>query len=113
MSATLVPTKAHQEAALDHNDRSLLVISGVAALVAAILFRRWLGAEVSLLQSIGVLNLGAQPQPTEIAEWYKLLREHQLVGLALLNGLDLINYALVGLMIMGIHGALKPSAGLS
>jgi hypothetical protein len=84
------------------------VISGVAALVAAILFRRWLGAEVSLLQSIGVLNLGAQPQPTEIADWYKLLREHQLVGLALLNGLDLINYALVGLMIIGIHGALRP-----
>lgn len=107
MSAMLVPTRADREVASDRDARPLLVISGVAALVAAILFRRWLGAEVSLLQSIGVLNLGAQSQPTEIAGWYNLLREHQLIGLALLNGLDLINYALVGLMIMGIHGALK------
>jgi hypothetical protein len=84
-----------------------LVIGGVAALVAAVVFRRWLNAEYALLHNMGVFHGGPQSEPTAIADWFKLLHENSVVGVLYLNAFDLINYALVGLIFLGFVAALR------
>ena len=91
----------------DHGWRSLLLIGGVAALVAAIVFRRWLGSEYSLLAGMGLFSSGPKAPPSSISDWFALLHSNELVGLALLNAFDLVNYALVGLIFLGLYAALR------
>ena len=93
----------------NHGWRSLLVIGSVAALVAAIVFRRWLGSEYSLLATMGIFRAGPKDPPSAVADWFALLHTNKLVGLALLNAFDLVNYALVGLIFLGLYGALRRS----
>lgn len=84
----------------------LQIVGGIAALVAAIVFRRWLSAEYGLLRAIGLIPGGPAPNPSTAADWYRLLHEHSLVGVLLLNATDLINYGLVGLIFLGLAAAL-------
>ena len=80
---------------------------GIAALVAALLFRRNIGAEVSLFT-------GAEAIPQAVAGWFTLLQERPFVGLAFLAIFDVANYVLVGLMFLALAAALwrdhKPMA---
>jgi hypothetical protein len=71
----------------------------VAALLAALLFRRNLGAEVSLFT-------GAEAIPTTVADWYALLQANPFVGLSLLAFFDLLNYALVGVVFLALGAGL-------
>jgi hypothetical protein len=87
--------------------RGLYLVGGVAALVAAILFRRNFGAEIELLRMTGILHLDFTTQPGTIAEWFALLRSHPLVGLIMLNLFDLINFGLVGLIFVATCAALR------
>jgi len=100
----------HEESIINPKWKSLYTIGGVAALVAAIVFRRWLAAEFGLLLSTGILNVGLKSQPTTVIEWFTLLESNSLIGLILLNVLDLINYALVGLIFLGLYAALRKFA---
>ncbi len=79
--------------------KSLYRIGGAAALIAGVLFRRNIGAEISLF--------GAQAQPDTISDWFTLLQNNRLLGLSYLNVFDLANYALVGLMFLALYAALK------
>lgn len=106
MVKTVEPGDLHEGTGKRESWKALYMAAGVAALVAAILFRRWLGAELSLLRDVGVFRVPAR-QPVTPADWFALLEANGLAGVILLNGLDLINYALVGLMILGLHAALK------
>ena len=45
--------------------------------------------------------------PSRAIDWFTLLQENKFVGLVLLNVIDLINYALVGLIFLALYGALK------
>ena len=87
--------------------QSLCVSGGVAALVAAIVFRRWLNAEHMLFHDMGMFHGGPQSQPTAIADWLKLLHENSFVGVLYLNAFDIINYALVGLIFFRFLAALR------
>lgn len=71
----------------------LYKIGAVAALIAAILFRRNISAELSLF-------LEAAPQSA--AEWYTLLQTNPFIGLASLAVFDLVNYFLVGLIFLAL-----------
>lgn len=77
----------------DHRRRpdwKLLYKTGaIAALVAAVLFRRNIGAELSLFM---------EAAPQSVAEWYALLQTSLIIGLAYLAVFDLVNYFLVGLL---------------
>jgi hypothetical protein len=73
-------------------------IGGVAALLAAILFRRNIGAEVSLFT-------GAAAIPHSAADWYALLQSNPFVGLSFLAVFDLVDYALVGLIFLALAAA--------
>jgi hypothetical protein len=79
--------------------KPLYTIGAVAALAAAILFRRNIGAEVSLFT-------GANAIPHSAADWFGLLQTRPFVGLAFLAVFDLVNYALVGLVFLALAAAL-------
>jgi len=78
--------------------RTLLKAGGIAALLAAILFRRNIGAEVSLFTSVEAI-------PHSAAGWYALLQNNPFVGLSFLAFFDLIDYALVGLVFLALAAA--------
>lgn len=79
--------------------KRLCRVGGGAALLAGVIFRRNLGAEISLFS--------AQKQPETIVDWFTLLQTNRLLGLAYLNVFDLVNYALVGLMFLALYAVLK------
>jgi hypothetical protein len=81
--------------------KSLCRVGGVAALLAGVLFRRNIAAEIGLFSE--------QISPTTVRDWFILLQQNRLLGLSYLNAFDLINYALVGLMFLALYVALKPA----
>jgi len=75
--------------------KTLYRIGAIAALMAGLVFRRNLGAEVTLLAGIGAI-------PDNINAWFELLQTKPLIGLSFLAFFDLFNYALVGLLFLGL-----------
>lgn len=84
---------------VDSKWASLYRIGGVAALVAGIVFRRNIGAEIILFTG--------QTTPNTVADWFTLLQNNSLLGVSLLNIFDVVNYALVGIMFLSLYVALK------
>jgi hypothetical protein len=82
--------------------KTLYRLGGSAALLAAVLFRRNIGAEVSLFT-------GANAIPHSAADWFGLLQAHPFIGLSFLAVFDLVNYALVGLVFLALAAALWPA----
>ncbi len=80
---------------------TLFRVGGVAALLAGLLFRRNIGAEVTLFTGIEAI-------PQSVAGWFALLQNNPLIGLAFLALFDVANYALVGLMFLALCAALWP-----
>lgn len=68
-------------------------IGAIAALLAAVLFRRNIGAELSLF---------IKTVPQSAVEWYVLLQTNPFIGLASLAVFDLVNYFLVGLLFLAL-----------
>lgn len=89
----------NQVGTADSGWQSLYRIGGVAALLAGILFRRNIAAEIGLFSS--------HPAPVAVSEWFALLQSNRFLGLAYLNLFDLVNYVLVGLMFLALYVALK------
>lgn len=87
--------------------KGLYKASAVAALVAALLFRRNLDAEWYLLRSTGIITTGPSAIPETAGEWFTLLQQHPPLGLTLLNLFDLVNYVLVGLIFLALCAALR------
>lgn len=79
----------------DSEWKSLCRISGTAALLAGIIFRRNLGVEIALFSAV--------KPPTTPEDWLRLLQNHRLLGLAYLSIFDLVNAVLVGLMLLGLY----------
>lgn len=90
----------HETKHLTPNLAALYRLGGAAALIAAFVFRRNLGAEVFLFTG--------RVAPAAAADWFALLRDHTLLGLTLLNFFDIVNYFLVGLMILALYKVLRP-----
>ena len=64
---------------VDPNWQGLYRVGGVAALLAGILFRRNLSAEIGLFSQI--------ESPVAVGDWFELLQSHRLLGLAYLLSL--------------------------
>jgi hypothetical protein len=82
----------------DSGWKSLYTVGGVAALVAGVLFRRNLAAEIGLFSQ--------HSPPVTVSDWFALLQSNRLLGLAYLNIFDIVNYALVALMFLALYAAL-------
>lgn len=87
--------------------RSIYRIGGIAAWVAAILFRRNLAEEYLLFRGLGVLRSGPTALPDSPADWFTVLHNHTLIGLTFLGLFDAINYALVGLIFLALCAGLR------
>jgi hypothetical protein len=59
-----------------------------------------------MLRSIGIIGAGPTITPSGAAEWFGLLQDQRLIGLILLDVVDLVNYALVGLILLALYAAL-------
>ena len=68
----------------DSDWNSLYKIGGVAALIAGVLFRRNLAAEIGLFSQ--------RQAPEAVRDWFALLQSNRLLGLAYLNIFDIVNY---------------------
>jgi hypothetical protein len=85
--------------------KSLYIAGGIAALLAVFVFRRNLGAELSLLGTMGIVSV--PPLPITAADWFHLFQPNWLVGLTYLNFFDVIEYLLVGVLFLALYGALQ------
>ena len=81
------------------NWKSLYRVGGVAALIAGLLFRRNIAAEINLFSDY--------KSPVAVSDWFVLLQNHRFLGLAYLNIFDLVNYTLMGLMFLALFAVLK------
>ena len=81
------------------NWKKLYKVSGVAALIAGILFRRNIAAEIGLFSE--------QQPPVTVSDWFALLQSNRILGLTYLNIFDIINYLLVGLMFLALYVVLR------
>jgi hypothetical protein len=86
--------------------KGLYRIGGAAILIAVVIFRRNFGAEMMGFRGFGIFDVPATP-PSSAIDWFTLLQNNRFVGLALLDAVDIVNYALVGLMFLALYGALK------
>jgi hypothetical protein len=102
-----VPRGSREAEAADPDWKLLYRIGAAAALVAALVVRRNLGAELTLLAGLGIVRFAPAVPPVNAAEWFALLQECRLVGLWLLDIFDLVNYALVGLIFIALYCALR------
>jgi hypothetical protein len=87
--------------------KGLYRVGAVAALMAAVFFRRNLDQEWLLLRNAGLIDLGPATSPDTVLGWFNLLQQYRLLGLTLLNLFDLVNYALVGLIFLSLCAALR------
>lgn len=81
--------------------KSLYQTGAIAALTAALLFRRNFGAEMSLF-------IGIEALPTSTMDWFSLLQTKPFVGLSFLAVFDLANYFLVGIVFLALAVWLWP-----
>ncbi|HCB50397.1 MAG TPA: hypothetical protein DEP47_12975 [Chloroflexi bacterium] len=90
----------------DYAWKGLYYAGGTAALIAVLIFRRNIGAELTQFNGFGLFEVPEMP-PATAAEWFMLLQKDRFVGLALLGLFDLVNYALVGLIFLALYCALR------
>ena len=83
----------------------LFQVGAWAALIAVILFRRNMGAELSLLS--GVIDAVPAQAPGTALDWFTLLNGHRFVALIMFGLFDIINHLLLGLIFLGVFGALR------
>ena len=90
----------------DRSSRGLYRTGAVAALIAVVFFRRNFAAELIGFRGFGIIDVPAE-HPSSAFEWFALLQEERLLGLALFDLIDLVNYALLGLIFLALYGALR------
>ncbi len=79
--------------------RGLYRAGGAAALLAGLLFRRNIAAEVWLF--------APNSAPDTVEGWFALLQENPLLGLAYLNFFDVVDYTLLALLFLALYPALR------
>ncbi len=88
---------------VDSLAKSLYRVGAIAALVAALVFRRNMSAEMTMF-------FGATPKTA--AGWFTLLQNNTLLGIISLNFFDIVDYALVGIMFLALYIALRKTNGI-
>lgn len=87
--------------------RTLYRIGAFAALLAAAFFRRNCGAELDLMNMMGILDAGFEGIPVLAADWFAVMSQSPLLGLILAEAIDIINFLLMALIFLALYGALR------
>jgi hypothetical protein len=102
-----MPQEREDGEAIEHGWRALYWLGGAAALVGAILFRRNMAEEYLLCRELGVFSSGPRALPGSALDCFTVFHGNRLVGLTLLNLFDIVNYALVSMIFLGLYVALR------
>lgn len=81
--------------------KGLYQTGGIAALLAGVLFRRNIAAEISLFVH--------HESPAGAGDWFAFLQDNPLLGLVSLNVVDVVNYVLLALMFLALYALLSRS----
>jgi hypothetical protein len=81
-------------------------LGGIAALVAAFGFRRWFSSELVMFKTIGLINTEV-PSTNSALDWFNFIQKDRLIGLIALDFFDIVNYILVGLVLLGLYFVLQ------
>jgi len=73
---------------------TLYRLGGIAAILSGLLFRRNLGVEIALFSVVKA--------PVAIGDWFTLLETQRFLGLVYLGIFDIVNYLLVGFMLLAL-----------
>ncbi|MDX9849505.1 MAG: hypothetical protein RBT01_03275 [Anaerolineaceae bacterium] len=73
-------------------------LGGIAAILSGLLFRRNLGVEIALFSPVKV--------PAAVGDWFTLLETQRFLGLVYLGIFDIVNYLLVGFMLLALSKVL-------
>jgi hypothetical protein len=95
------------DSTLKNKINPIILIGGIAALLAGLIFRRNLSAEYFLFKSMGLFSNGPGSIPASVIEWFSLFKQSNLIGMLLLNIFDLVDYILLGLMYLSLYFLLK------
>jgi hypothetical protein len=82
-------------------------IGCAAAVVALVIFRRWLSSEFLLFRAIGIIRYGPKAPPNSATGWFTLLHVHPVLGFTLLNGFDMMTFVLAGVVYLALYIALR------
>ena len=83
----------------DSDWKGIYRVGGMAAMIAGVLFRRNIAAEIGLFSG--------QASPVTVSSWFELLQNNRLLGLTYLNIFDIVNYLLLSLMVLALFAALN------
>lgn len=83
-------------------EKIIYQLGGIFILLAVLFFRRNLGVELMQFNGFGLFDV-PEAYPANPVDWFALLRDNFFIGFALLEGFDLLNYLIVGLMFLGLH----------
>ena len=86
--------------------RALYITGGIAAVIAVLVFRRYLSVELMQFKGFGLFSV-PEIWPVSALDWFALFQQNRFVGLALFDLFDLVNYALVGLIFLALYGVLR------
>ena len=88
----------------DHKKKNrhiLLIIGGIAGILASVLFRKNWSAEFStIFRHIPGLEFIPAEVPINAIDWFELINNHSFIGLVYLNFFDIINYVLVAIVLI-------------
>jgi hypothetical protein len=83
--------------------RILLIIGGIAGILASVLFRKNWSAEFStIFRHIPGLEFIPAEIPINAIDWFELINNHPFIGLVYLNFFDIVNYLLVAILLFTI-----------
>jgi len=79
--------------------KGLYIVGGFAAMLAAIIFRRNFGVEITLFSEHSI--------PNTAIDWFTLLQNNRLIGLFFLELFDIVNNALLSLVFMALYSVIR------
>lgn len=85
----------------------LYAVGQAAAWIELLIFRRWLGGEYLLFRSIGIIPWGPKAMPVKAIDWFLFLDAHHILGFTLLNGFDMVNFVLAGVVFLVLYTVLR------
>ena len=86
--------------------RAIYIIGAVSILIAILIFRRNLAAEMHISNGFGVWQV-PDPLPASAHAWFDLIQSHPLLAFILLDGVDVINAFLLIPLFMALFLANK------
>jgi hypothetical protein len=99
--------RANVSATVSFGATWLYTVGQVAVWAALLVFRRWLSSEFMLFRMMSVIRSGPKAIPTTAVDCFALLQAHPLLGFSLLNGFDMVNFVLAGVVVLVLYAVLK------